>query len=133
MQFAPFAMLFLLSIASSLPFGGETTPYSLRRMEGHTLPRATEGLGVPYWVADSFELWYPDAASLRKVEDRVEADALQRARRRCQHERASKQRIHDTANRYQGDERSRMFEAADKVPMRWCEESDRLEAAKAVW
>ena len=92
---------------------------------------ATEGLGVTYYVADTFELRHSDAETLRSVEARVEADNLQRVRRRCSAERASKQRMVDAANQNKGEERSRAFEAADAVAMRWCDEKDRLETARA--
>ena len=131
LQVAPFALLILLSVASSLPFGGDTTPYSLRPVEAYTLERSTEGTGVRYWVDDSFELRHATPEALRQVEERVETDNLQRVRRRCSAERASKQRMVDAANQNQGAERSRMFEAADAVDMRWCDAKDRLEAARA--
>ena len=67
---------------------------------------------------------------LHELELRVEADNLQKVKRRCSAERASKQRMVDAANQNTGAERSRMFEAADAVDMRWCEEKDRLEAAR---
>ena len=129
-QLAPFALMLLLSVFSSLPIGGEATPYSLRPADSYTLERATEGLGVPYYVADTFEMRHADPETLRQVEARVEADTLQRVRRRCQAERTSKQRMVDAANQNKGEERSRMFEAADAVEMRWCDEKDRLEAAR---
>ena len=46
LQLAPFALMVLLSVLSSLPIGGESTPYSLRPVASYTLERATEGLGV---------------------------------------------------------------------------------------
>ena len=128
LQLAPFALLMLVSLISSLPFGGETTPYSLRPTDSYALERATEALGVRYWVAPIFELRHTTAEQLREVEIRVEADNMQRVRRRCKAERMSKQKMVDTANQYQGEERSRMFEAVDKVYMKWCDEKDRLEA-----
>ncbi len=130
-QLAPFLLLMLFSVLSSLPIGGETTPYSLQPSDGYMLERSTEALGVRYFVADSFELRHTDAATLRKVEDRVESDALGRVRRRCKAERESKQKMVDAANGHQGAERSRMLEAVDRVEMPWCEEKDALEAAKA--
>ena len=36
----------------------------------------------------------------------------------------------DAANAYQGAERARMYEAVDGLAMRWCEETDRLDALK---
>ena len=130
LQVAPFALLMLLSLASSLPFGGESTPYSLRPVDSYQLERSTEGLGVSYYVADTFELRHADPETLHELELRVEADNLQKVKRRCSAERASKQRMVDAANQNTGAERSRMFEAADAVDMRWCEEKDRLEAAR---
>jgi len=132
LQLAPFGLLLLLSLLSSLPIGGEATPYSLRPADSYTLQRSTEGAGVTYFVAESFELRHTDSEALRQVEDRIEAEALQRVRRRCSAERASKQRMVDVANQNQGAERSRMFEAADSVSMRWCDEKDRLEAVRAA-
>ena len=129
LQLAPFAMLLLMSLFSSLPIGGEATPYSLRPADPYVLERATESLGVTYFVADTFELRHRDAATLRQLEDRVESDTLQRLRRRCQAERASKQRMLEAVNAQpQGTDKSRMFEAMDTYDMRWCEEKDRLEA-----
>ena len=130
LQLAPFAMLLLVSLLSSLPIGGESTPYSLRPMDKYTLPRATEAHGIQYFVDESFELWYDDAKSLRDVELKVEADNLQRVRRRCSAERSSKQRMVDAANAASGAERSRMLEAVDAVETRWCEEKDRLEVGR---
>ena len=128
-QLAPFLLLMLFSVLSSLPIGGDPNPYALRPMESYTLPRSTEALGVPYWVADTFELRHESAEALRQVEARVESDALQRLRRRCTAERQSKQRMVDAANSYQGSERARMLEAADAVDMPWCEQKETLEAA----
>ena len=130
-QFAPFVLLLFFSVLSSLPIGGETTPYSLQPVDHHGLERSTESLGVRYYVDSTFELRHRDASTLRKVEDRVEADNLQKVRRRCNAERLSKQKVIDAANANQGAERSRMFEAADAMSMYWCEEKDRLEAARA--
>ena len=129
LQLMPFLLLLVLSLFSSLPIGGDPTPYALRPKDSYTLPRATEGLGVKYYVADTFELRHTTAETLRSLEERVEADHLQHVRRRCSAERASKQRMVDAANQNQGAERSRMFEAADGVSMRWCDEKERLEAA----
>ena len=128
LQLAPFALLMLLSLFSSLPIGGESTPYSLRKTDAYALERATEAMGVRYWVAPTFELRHTTAEELREVEIRIEADNLQRVRRRCKAERASKQHMVDAANHYQGGERARMLEAADAADMRWCDEKDRLEA-----
>lgn len=129
LQLAPFAMLFLMSLISSLPIGGEATPYSLRPSDPYVLERATESLGVTYFVADTFELRHRDAATLRQLEERVEADTLQKLRRRCQAERASKQRMLEAVNAQgQGVDKARMFEAMDAYEMRWCEEKDRIEA-----
>ena len=130
MQLAPFALLLLFSLLSSLPIGGETTPYSLRAQEAHTVERSTEGHGVRYFVAESFELRHGDAASLRKVEDRVESDNLQRVRRRCNAERTSKQKMVDAANRQTGGEKQRMLDLADAVEAHWCDEKDSLEARR---
>ena len=130
LQLAPFALMILLSLISSLPIGGESTPFSLRPVDAYTLERSTEGLGVSYWVADSFELRHSDPETLRQLEARVEADNLQRVRRRCSSERTTKQRMVDAANHHQGDDRAKMLEAADAFHMRWCDEKDRLEAAR---
>lgn len=132
MQLAPFALLLLLSVASSLPFGGEATPYSLRPVDSYTLERATEGQGVTYFVADTFELRHRDPETLRQVEERIESDNLQRVRRRCNAERTSKQKMVEAVNGAPADQRSRLFETADGVHLHWCEEKDRLEAAKAA-
>ena len=131
MQLVPFAMLLLFSMLSSLPLGGEQTPYSLRPQESHTLERTTEGLGVRYYVGETFELRHANAAALRKVEERVESDNLQRVRRRCNAERHSKQKMVEAANRNQGAERQRMLDLADAFDMRWCDEKDTLESARA--
>ena len=131
MQLAPFGLILLLSLASSLPFGGEQTPYALRPQDSYVLERSTEALGVTYYVADTFELRHSDPRTLRDLEERVESDALQRVRRRCQAERMSKQKMIDAANSYQGAERARMYESADGASMYWCDEKDRLEAAGA--
>ena len=131
LQLAPFAMLLLVSLLSSLPIGGESTPYSLRPMDKYTLPRATEAHGIQYFVDESFELWYDDAKSLRDVELKVEADNLQRVRRKCSAERISKQKMVDAANHRKGDERAKMFDKIDTVRMKWCDEQDRLQAMKA--
>jgi hypothetical protein len=72
-----------------------------------------------------------DAANLRKVEERIETDALGLVRRRCNAERLSKQKMVDAANGHPGAERARMLEAADRIEMPWCDEKDVLEAAKA--
>lgn len=131
LQLAPFGLILLLSLASSLPFGGEQTPYALRPQDSYVLERSTEALGVRYYVAETFELRHSDPRVLRDVEERIEAEALQRVRRRCHAERMSKQKIVDAANSYQGAERAKMYEAADAASMYWCEEKDRLEAAGA--
>ena len=131
LQLAPFGLVLLLSLASSLPFGGEANPWSLRPRDSYVLPRSTEALGVTYYVADTFELRHTDAARLREVEEKIESEALARARRRCHAERLSKQKMVDAANHYQGAERARMYEAADGASSRWCEEKDRLEASGA--
>ena len=131
MQLAPFLLLMFFSVLSSLPLGGETTPYSLQPSDAYVLERSTEALGVRYFVADSFELRHADAASLRKVEERIETDALGLVRRRCNAERLSKQKMVDAANGHPGAERARMLEAADRIEMPWCDEKAVLEAAKA--
>lgn len=131
LQLAPFLLLMGLSVLSSLPFGGESTPYSLRPADTYTLERSTEALGVRYFVAPEFELRHSAPEALRQVEERIEADNLQRVRRSCQAERASKQRMVEAANSNSAAERARMLEAVDAVEMRWCEERDRLEAGRS--
>ena len=79
--------------------------------------------------APDFELRHADPETLREVEQRVEADNLQRVRRRCQAERASKQKMVDAANQHK-DQRQKFFEQADAVRMPNCDEKDRLESAR---
>lgn len=129
-QLLPFALLLLFSFISSIPIGPDQTPYALRKTDGYPLPRATEALGVPYWVADTFELRHTTAQELNDVEIRVERDALQRLRRKCNAERTSKQKMISAANAYSGPQRAQYLEAADKVELKWCDKKDELEAAE---
>ena len=91
-QLFPLLMLLAFSLLSSLA-SIEEVPYSLKRIDGYGLERRTELSGVPYWVTEAFELQHTDAASLRKLEDRVENDQLSRVRRRCNAERTQKQKV----------------------------------------
>ena len=128
-QLLPFGMLLLFSLISSLNLSSDA-PYSLRKDTSYPLERATELLGVRYWVPESFELRHTDAAALRRVEDAVEADNLQRLRRRCQAERISKQKMAEAAKEAPAEGRAKMQEAIDAVSMRWCDEKDRVETLR---
>lgn len=129
-QLLPLALLMLFSLLSSVSIGDEK-PFSLKRSEGFVLQRRTEHFGVPYWVADSFELLHADAASLRKVEDRIENENMQQLRRRCNAERMQKQKMTEAANHYSGPDKARMLESADSFYMRYCDEKDRLDALRS--
>ena len=107
----------------------EVRQRSVRRRAAFGLERTTESLGVRYFVGESFEIRHSTAEELREVEAKVENEHLNLLRRRCNAERNSKQRMVDAANANDGNERARMFAAADAVEMRWCEEKERLEAA----
>ena len=133
LQLAPFLLLLVVSALSSLPIGGEATPYSLRPSDPYVLERSTESLGVTYYVADTFELRHTDGATLRALEERVETDTLAKLRRRCQAGRTSKQRMSEAANAHgQVGDKARMFEQMDAFEMRWCEEKDRIEAKQQM-
>jgi len=129
-QLLPLLMLMLFSLLSSVSLGDEK-PFALKRSEGYVVERRTELSGVQYWVADSFELLHQDAASLRKVEDRIENDNLQSMRRRCNAERTQKQKMTEAANHYNGADKARMLESADSFHMRFCDEKDRLDAMRS--
>lgn len=130
MQLFPFAMLLLFSMLSSLSSQDEV-PFSLRPADGFPLERSTELLGVPYWVPSAFEINHPSAESLRTVEGRVEGETLLRVRRKCQHERTTKQKMGEAAKQASEEQRGRMHDAMENHAMRWCDEKDRLEAMRA--
>ncbi|KAL1507017.1 hypothetical protein AB1Y20_009432 [Prymnesium parvum] len=129
LQLLPLVMLMLFSLLSSVSIGDDK-PFSLKRSEGFTQERRTMSSGVQYWVPESFELLHPDAASLRKVEDRVETSMQQTLRRRCSAERTQKQKMVEAANHYNGADKIRMLERADKLQMRYCDQKDRLDAMR---
>ena len=86
--------------------------------------------GVRYFVGESFELLHSEVEQLRKVEERVELDNRRAVTKKCQAERGHRQKMVDAADSYQGEERARMLEQANRFPLDWCEEKDRLDALK---
>ena len=132
MQLLPLLLLLVFSLISSVSFGDEQA-YALRRSDDHPLERRTEAQGVRYWVDDTFELRHAAAASaLRKVEDTVEGDNLRRVGRRCQAERRHRQQMEEAASHGGSGPggRDELLRTARAVPMRWCDEKDRLDALR---
>jgi len=126
-QLMPVLLLLLFSLLSSVSFEGGS-PFSLRPVDDHKLERRTLGYGVPYYVAESFDLLYADAASLRALEDKVESDNLRRVKKLCKHERTQKQRMMEAAGHHSGDQRAKIDAQIANYKMRQCEEQDRLES-----
>ena len=132
MQLLPLLLLLVFSLISSVSFGDEQA-YALRRSDDHPLERRTEAQGVRYWVDDTFELRHAAAAAaLRKVEDTVEGDNLRRVGRRCQAERRHRQQMEEAASHGGSGPggRDELLRTARAVPMRWCDEKDRLDALR---
>ena len=128
-QLAPLLLLLGFSLLSSLSLGNEL-PYSLRKAADYPLERQTLSSGVRYFVGESFELLHSEVEQLRKVEERVELDNRRAVTKKCQAERGHRQKMVDAAGSYQGEERARMLEQANRFPLDWCEEKDRLDALK---
>ena len=128
-QLAPLLLLLAFSLLSSLSLGNEL-PYSLRKAADYSLERQTLSSGVRYFVGESFELLHSEVEQLRKVEERVELDNRRAVTKKCQAERGHRQKMVDAAGSYQGEERARMLEQANRFPLDWCEEKDRLDALK---
>ena len=128
-QLAPLLLLLGFSLLSSLSLGNEL-PYSLRKAADYPLERQTLSSGVRYFVGESFELLHSEVEQLRKVEERVELDNRRAVTKKCQAERGHRQKMVDAASSYQGEERARMLEQANRFPLDWCEEKDRLDALK---
>lgn len=84
--------------------------------------------GVPYFVADSFELYYSTPHDLHDLEDKIEQQNINGIRHRCRHERVQRQRMMEVAAHYSGDQRTAMQEQASRLPQRSCDELDRYEA-----
>ena len=102
-------------------------------LDDHPLEQRTEAQGVRYWVDDTFELRHA-AALLRKVEDTVEGDNLRRVGHRCQAKRRHRQQMEEAASHGGSGPggRDELLRTARAVPMRWCDEKDRLDAARLV-
>lgn len=128
-QLAPLLMLLFFSLLSSLNLG-DTQHYQLQRTAEFSLERQTVASGVPYFVAESFELIHQDPAALSKVEDRVEADNLRKVNRRCKAERDHRQRMMDAAGYHSGEAKAQMVEQAHGFALEWCDEKDRLDALR---
>ena len=73
-----------------------------------------------------------ERAALRKVEDTVEGDNLRRVGRRCQAERRHRQQMEEAASHGGSGPggRDELLRTARAVPMRWCDEKDRLDALR---
>ena len=89
---------------------------------------AQVGIGVRYYVDDTFGLVHTTAASLHEIETKIETDNARRVERRCKHERTHKQRMHEAAGHYSGTQREQFLDSASRVPQPWCDEKENLDA-----
>ena len=80
-----------------------------------------------YYVGDEFDLLHRDGDSLQETEMEVERENLRWVGKRCQIERAQKQRMHEAVRHYAGMVREDAVAKAGSFATPSCVEKDRLE------
>jgi hypothetical protein len=126
-QLLPILALVVLSFFSSIEI--DTAPYELRPSSSHRIERETDGLGLKYFVPESFDLDYAHSRlALRRIEEAVEQDISRTAAKQCGFERKQQQRMYDAAQHYAGAEREAMLGKARAFRLDACDEEERIRA-----
>ncbi|XP_068087826.1 dnaJ homolog subfamily B member 14 [Hyperolius riggenbachi] len=119
-QLMPIIVLILVSLLSQLMVSNP--PYSLYPRSGQSIKRLTENLKVPYYVSKDFHSEY-SGMSLQKLEKNIEEDYVANVRNNCWREKQQKADLIHAAKVYRDD---RLREKAEKIPMDYCKELQRL-------
>lgn len=127
MQLLPIFALIAMSFISSIDL--DASPFELRPTPSYRIERETEGLGVKYFVPESFDLDYAASrAAMRKIEEAVEKQVAHDLGKQCAFERKQQQRMFDAAHHHAGAEKEDMLSKAHAFRLDACDEEERIRA-----
>ena len=126
-QLLPILALVFMSFVSTIEI--DAAPYELKPTGAYRIERQTDGLGLKYFVPESFDLDYATSrASLQKVEDAVEAELARELGSQCAAERRQQARMADIAQQHAGAEKDAMLAKAKAFRLDACEQEERIRA-----
>ncbi|KAJ1630939.1 DnaJ domain-containing protein [Pavlovales sp. CCMP2436] len=128
-QLLPVLALVLMSLISSIEI--DSAPYELKPSASYRIERETEGLGLRYFVPESFDLDYAHSRlSLRRIEEAVEVEVSRELGKQCEFERKQQARMFEAAQHYVGAEKEGMLEKSHAFKLGACEQEDRIKVQR---
>ncbi|XP_053893658.1 dnaJ homolog subfamily C member 18 isoform X1 [Malaclemys terrapin pileata] len=121
-QLLPVLVIIVLSVITQLM--ATNPPYSLfyKSSIGHTVPRETQNLHVPYYVDKNFENSYK-GAELQELEKTVEKDYIDYIQTSCWKEKQQKSDLSNLARLYRDE---RLKQKAESLKLEHCEKLSNL-------
>ncbi|XP_043346442.1 dnaJ homolog subfamily C member 18 isoform X3 [Dermochelys coriacea] len=122
MQLLPVLVIIVVSVITQLM--ATNPPYSLfyKSSIGHTIPRETQNLQVPYYVDKNFENSYK-GAELQELEKTVEKDYIDYIQTSCWKEKQQKSDLSNLARLYRDE---RLKQKAESLKLEHCEKLSNL-------
>uniref|UniRef100_A0A8C8SRA1 DnaJ heat shock protein family (Hsp40) member C18 n=1 Tax=Pelusios castaneus TaxID=367368 RepID=A0A8C8SRA1_9SAUR len=121
-QLLPVLVIIVVSVITQLM--AANPPYSLfyKSSIGHTVPRETQNLQVPYYVDKNFENSYK-GAELQELEKTVEKDYIDYIQTSCWKEKQQKSELSNLARLYRDE---RLKQKAESLKLEHCEKLSNL-------
>ncbi|XP_039339388.1 dnaJ homolog subfamily C member 18 isoform X2 [Mauremys reevesii] len=121
-QLLPVLVIIVVSVITQLM--ATNPPYSLfyKSSIGHTVPRETQNLQVPYYVDKNFENSYK-GAELQELEKTVEKDYIDYIQTSCWKEKQQKSDLSNLARLYRDE---RLKQKAESLKLEHCEKLSNL-------
>ncbi|XP_043408667.1 dnaJ homolog subfamily C member 18 isoform X2 [Chelonia mydas] len=121
-QLLPVLVIIVVSVITQLM--ATNPPYSLfyKSSIGHTIPRETQNLQVPYYVDKNFENSYK-GAELQELEKTVEKDYIDYIQTSCWKEKQQKSDLSNLARLYRDE---RLKQKAESLKLEHCEKLSNL-------
>ncbi|XP_069500280.1 dnaJ homolog subfamily C member 18-like [Ambystoma mexicanum] len=117
LQLLPVLVLVVVSVVAQLM--AHSPPYSLfqKSSVGHTIPRETQALGVPYYVDRNFKQAYR-GSSLQELERAIEKDYIDYVQTSCWKEKQQKADLSNLARLYRDE---RLKQKAESLKLEHCD------------
>lgn len=117
LQLLPVLVLVVVSVVAQLV--AHSPPYSLfqKASVGHTVPRETQALGVPYYVDRNFKQAYR-GQSLQELEQAIEKDYIDYVQTSCWKEKQQKADLSNLARLYRDE---RLKQKAESLKLEHCD------------
>eukprot|EP01065_Artemidia_motanka_P008518 TRINITY_DN1429_c12_g1_i1.p1 TRINITY_DN1429_c12_g1~~TRINITY_DN1429_c12_g1_i1.p1 ORF type:complete len:283 (+),score=82.60 TRINITY_DN1429_c12_g1_i1:81-929(+) len=128
-QFLPLILAFLFVNGGFWLNDEPPPPFSLSRdtSQGFTYERSTRGKDIRYFVTPQFHrALNHDRRATQSVDRQVEDTFKLSLRRKCKNEKAVQHNLRQRAAMHYGDEKRRLRQEADSLPMSNCKEYKRL-------